>query len=506
MTTHSHYPRPADRETLPSFLCRVAASKGVNASALAYDLGASFKRFITLETEALDRLAQWSRLSRTQLEDLLSWTGEPIGGVRMRFRGEVFISRALRNPVVRGCPACLREDALTCPDAPLSAMTMRGDWQMREMTVCVHHRAALVPLWTVKHPLERVKSDTHLSKILQSILAGDLDGHHVVPSPYDLWLSNRLVKGHDATWLGGQNLHAATTFCRLLGTELISTGGEDGSATTRRSAHAAGFKIAQQGDEAIRTALRQLAAAADGHLDEPAKAFGGLWDELGSYHLEDETFTTFTSLLRDTVFEIWPVMAGQPVIGQALTRRKLHSVLTASREIGVDSRRLRPLLIEAGVLAEDDPRPDSRATFEAQKYNDLLQELGSLVSDRQMRTAIGATEVELASLEADGVLVPRTRIGTAKKRWLIEDGTTFVEDLASRAIAEAGDAKWETIQIAKVNSGVSVGRIISAIRAGQIRLHRPKGEDSHHGLMVCRSEFDAIPTDRQPRAKGRLGG
>ncbi|WP_339108733.1 hypothetical protein [Thioclava sp. GXIMD4216] len=34
-----------------------------------------------------------------------------MGDVRMRYRGEVMVSRALRNPIIRGCPICLRGDS-----------------------------------------------------------------------------------------------------------------------------------------------------------------------------------------------------------------------------------------------------------------------------------------------------------------------------------------------------------------------------------------------------------
>lgn len=51
-------PRPAPRETLPSFLSRLAAVKGVGAQEFACDLGASFKRVLSLDEEALSGLSR----------------------------------------------------------------------------------------------------------------------------------------------------------------------------------------------------------------------------------------------------------------------------------------------------------------------------------------------------------------------------------------------------------------------------------------------------------------
>lgn len=112
---------PVGRETVPSLVARLAASKGVTLQQLVFDLGGSMKRLVSQDRVLLENLAAWTGLEDAQLKDLLSWTGEPIGGVRMRFRNETFVTRALRNPIVQGCPRCLRDDALSAPEAPLVA-------------------------------------------------------------------------------------------------------------------------------------------------------------------------------------------------------------------------------------------------------------------------------------------------------------------------------------------------------------------------------------------------
>ena len=89
----------------------MAAINGTDTAGFALDLGFSFKRILEQDELAVAAFAARSGLTQDQLSTLLSWTGERIGDVRMRYRGEVFISRALRSPTVRGCPHCLREQA-----------------------------------------------------------------------------------------------------------------------------------------------------------------------------------------------------------------------------------------------------------------------------------------------------------------------------------------------------------------------------------------------------------
>jgi hypothetical protein len=90
----------------------------------AQNMGVSWKRVLDGDRQALDSLAHWGGLTSAEVDTLQSWSGEPIGEVRLRFGGEVFILRALRNP------------------------TMRWDWQLRVVALCLKHRHLLVPFWT----------------------------------------------------------------------------------------------------------------------------------------------------------------------------------------------------------------------------------------------------------------------------------------------------------------------------------------------------------------------
>ena len=95
--------KPVPRETLPSFLSRLAAVNGVGAADFAVDLGFSIKRFLNLEGDAVRALAGAGGLDDAAVADLLSWTGTGVGDVRIEFRGEVFVSRSAQ-PADAGPP------------------------------------------------------------------------------------------------------------------------------------------------------------------------------------------------------------------------------------------------------------------------------------------------------------------------------------------------------------------------------------------------------------------
>jgi hypothetical protein len=187
--------------------------------------------------------------------------------------------------------------------------------------------------------------------------------------------------------------------------------GRDGTEADvgARGAHARGFDVARYGDFAIKDALDHVAAAAIGPLDEPKKAFGALYMGLREYANEDG-FAPYKAILRTCILDHWPIAPGEVVLGEVVSERRLHSLVTASKEIGVGAAVIEHFLVEAGALPEQDERPPNRQVFDAQKHAGLLAEIPTLVGPIAMREAMGATLKELIALEKEGVLVPRTRV------------------------------------------------------------------------------------------------
>lgn len=490
--------KPVLRETLPSFLARMAAVNGLNARDFAIDMGFSLRKAINLDPTATDLLAVRAGLEAEDLAEMISWTGKPIGDVRMEFRGEVFVSRALRNPQMRGCPVCLREDAEAHRGSPAARQVMRGDWQLREVSLCVRHRHPLVDLWREQTPTKRHDVGSRLADIREMISGGDFEQPRVEPSSYDIWLDARLATGRDETWLASHSLYAGTTFCRLLGAELVRHA-DPSNVGNLRAAQAAGYEVARRGEEAVRTALRELAERATGAKVEPRGAFGDLYSKLSIDYLHEAGFAPFRSLLRERILKTWPFAAGEVVLGQELPRRRLHSIASAEHETGIWATRLEAVLIEAGGLSPTDTRPANRKTFDAERFSPLLAEMPHWIGVDELRNAMGATRNELDALAADGVLLPATAVPTVRRRWRREDGLTLVTELM--ALVQAGPIlqdEWETLQMASARSGLRVGAIIGAIRKGMLRLRVQMGVEGYHGLAVQKEEIDLLALQGSP--------
>lgn len=433
---------------------------------------------------ALENLANWTMLTHDQMAELMSWTGEKVGNVRMRFRNEDFVSRALRSPDVRGCPVCLRSDIARNEGPPLAAMVMRGHWLMREANICVEHTHPLVKLWSEEKTNVRYDVGAQLEAILPALREGAYDQPSQKPSAYDLWLDRRLETGSDDTALKDQGLFAATTFCRLLGRARLADFGQE-TDLTEGSEHAVGFEIASSGTEAIRTELDCLAANAIGPGQEPKTAFGRMYYALGREYLKDDSFAIFRHTLRECILEHWPYSAGDILLGQVVESRRKHSIRSAADETGIGEKLLRQLLVEAGAIAEDDLRPNSRLIFDAQQHLDLLTEIPMRVGPIAMQNAIGVTKPELIALEQERLLIPRTHIATVKNVWRIEDGQKFVAKLQALAVpVPPDDDDWETLLLARKRTGVSLADMITAIERGDLVVGAREGVKGFHGIVV----------------------
>ena len=488
-------PEPIHRETLHSFVSRMAAMNRVDTVDFCVDMGFSIKKLIDPNKEVLNIIAVIGGLDAKSVSTLRAWTAEKSDDVRMIFRGEEFVSRALKNPRVRGCPICLQEDVETGPERPLAAMAMRGEWQLREMSVCVRHKHPLVTLWERKKPVERFNIGARLFEVLKDLQDGIFDQTQIQPTAYDLWLDQRLENGHDPTCLVDNSLYAATTFCRLLGTEMLRLRNEKhpNDFTYMRAAQRTGFDIASKGNDAISAVYKELAAAASSAGDLPNKAFEDLYRSLARAHRKDPAFDGFRRILWDSIIQVWPVAANEEILGFTLPERKLHSLLSAAQEAGVGEKFLDQLLVEAGAYPADDTRPASRKTFDAIRYSKLIAEIPELVGPIAMREVMGATHKQFKSLAEAKLLIPVTNISTVKSPWRIEDGINLVSnlnDLVAKSVTD--EEQWEVIQKAKSRTKLAVGFIIDAIRDGRLQLAKFEGVDGYRSFCVSKAEMDKL--------------
>ena len=484
-------------------MSRLAAAKGVSTADLCYDMRGAFRRLLSFEDEPLAAVAEFGGLSPEQMEELVSWTGKPVGDVRSVLRGEAFVSRAVRNPTMRGCPICLREDMENSGKPPLQSMVMRGHWLLRDTCVCVEHCHPLVPLWTEPHFSRRNDIGLQLEGIVEDIRRGAFERPRIEVSDYDLWLDQRLESGKDTTWFADQPLSASVIMCYNFGFELLrlNQAGIADSADTNRAARAAGFAVLSRGEPEIRTAIRELAAAGEDGYEEPSGAFGKIYSVLTYEHVNDPGLDRIRRIFREVILDTWPIEPGTDLLGEHVATRKLHSVTTAAREAGTEPELMRKLLIDAEVIDANGALPDRRTTFSAEVANPILARISDVVSLRTMRDVLGATRTELEALVAENILIPLASSPEIRKRWRREDGVKLMEEITRGATpVAADDPAWVDLLHVRMRSGISLRGLIKLIGAGHFRVGLREGKPWFRNVVLQKTEIDLLgrAQDDQP--------
>ncbi|NBZ87628.1 TniQ family protein [Stagnihabitans tardus] len=487
-------PRLQSRETLPSFLSRFALMRRMPLVVFAQDLGAPLKRIFDSDRAAAVAVASWGGLASVDVDEMLSWTGVPVGDVRMTFRGETFVSRALRSPTLRGCPICLREDAEAHEGDLAEAMAYRGHWQFRESFICVKHGRCLVPLWSRTAEYERYDFSTRFKEIQGDLLGGKLDPGKLEETGFELWLDRRLQTGEDPFWTKSEGLYPTSIFCRFLGEALLARAGRQVThdVAQARAAQDVAFEVVCHGTNAIAETLDRLATTSPGKSSEPKAAFGALYGKLRRDTVADPTFATFRGLLRDCILRNFPIAACEDFFGEPLPERRIHSLYTAAQEAGVTEALLRPFLVERGALPAEDTRPPNRQIFDAQIFAPLLAEVPKLSSINALKDLLNATKTEIAALSEAGFLVPRAKSDVVRLKWNLDEARDLLDSLTSRAETIADDAPgWETLLAARIRTGKSVRDLVVGAQADKVRLGQ--GSDAgFRGLRLLSTDVDAL--------------
>ena len=488
-------PTPVHRETIPSFISRLAAMRKTTTRKFALHMGTSLRKLSQDDDTALAELAYWGGLSDAQFEEMKSWTGMSIGEVKQRFRGEDHGSRTLRSPRVRGCPICLREDHEGKKGTPAENMAMRGHWQLRSVTACIRHSHPLVVLWEAGAVLKRYDYQARINEIAPKILSGAFDQDTCEITEFDLWLDTKLDTGADDTWLDSQPLYASLTFGKLLGAEVEKLRGQTLKTKTPNSSTAnnTAFAIMRKGEAAIEAILIELSEATHSGLRDKSATYGKLYHSFNELYCTNPAFSTYQRIFRDVLLKIWDFDDGEIVLGEPLQERILHSVTSAAGKVGTKPQLMEAYLINAGALQHDDKRPFNRKTFDAKEYIHIIEEAASLVTIGDVIKTLHATKAEVEKLILEGHIVPRTSDKKIRKKWSVKEAAEFLASLQKNVIPLQDAQGWERLLQSSNRIKKPLTFLIDLILNGDLKVGRMT--EGFNGLVVQKSDVDRFRDD-----------
>lgn len=488
--------KPAPRETFHSFLSRVAWSKGVAAPEFVADIGAAWRGAVTLGPSAVELISSALMLTEDELSDCLSWSGIPQGNVRIHFRGYDYISRSLRNPVVRGCPCCLRQDLEGSPEALHAAavLVMRGDWQLREASLCLMHERLLVPLWSDMKPASRFDIGRHLNVILPKLKSGELKGERVQPTGYDAWLEKRLITDEDDGWLGGVSPHAAAIMAGLLGNQILFHQGATASdAIGMHRAQSIGFEVISSGPNAIRRCFEEISGTAKG----PAPVFGVMLRRFDDLYISEPSFEPFTDILRDFIIDRWPSYRDTVVLGKQVEAQPIANTVEIARSLRRHPTYVRNAM--KAVKASSAPSVSEGITrSKAKLVENVLAQADGLISGNEMMKLLGVRKHEWDALRAGGFIKPRLHSEKMRKVWHPDDAESFLRRLKGASpLAWDGGPDWRRISPGAASAKVPYEVVLEALLDGKMQICVNEDHAGLAGIYVSRQNLAKLFASRE---------
>lgn len=449
-------------ESATSFASRLARRNGVpRLITFCSDVGIDYFALVNGDPVEIQRLAVLGDIDPVPLQAATPSLIEPgwfqLGNERIKFTG--FIRTTLRI-----CPMCISEARNT------TEIVHHGVWQLAAIRTCVKHGCHLV---AVPKPKNANDCFDHVSMLdeFQPTIAG-----FALPEDLQLerYLTDRIQSGPGQTWLDRLPFHIAAQTCEMFGA-LLTLGPQAKRAELTDAqwgaAGTAGLKILCAGPNGLRKKLKELQNSHPVGEKLYRSHYRVFFDWLRSRN-DDEDFDVVRDVVREFIFENFPVTTGSIVLGKPCPEQLVHSFATAAQVFGVPHIRLGRKLANLGMakLASSGKFYVLARYIPTALLNDICTELNEIFGAKEAARSIGIDYVLLERMASEGLVMRYFEDGQATSYYHQHDIAKFIKRL--RALSSRPEDGMETIDIATAarRRGIMIAPLTALILKHRIPL------------------------------------
>ena len=488
---HPHLPYD-EAETVESYIRRVSQfHTGRDGESFLKDLGIDKRAFLLGSDDAISKLAEA--------------TGTPVAILQMgtfqhkvryrQFRGENCSVSFLRPEGAMVCPECLKEDST---DGHLWTLKGRMAWRLRSLQSCSVHNCQLFEPENV--------NDQAIFMSLTGVR--DMVSIHQAPTDLELNIANRLSNTSTGAggWLDGQTIEQGAKACEMVGASFAyghKFSQKGLSAEQWRDAGAVGYDIARNGPEAVSEALTRIAAMSSTTAGQagPKAVYGSLYEWI-AYGSKTVEFGPIRDLLRENILNTLAIEPDDVLLGERVTGRRLHSVYSLSVQAGLHRKRLRKILVQAGLASEDSwDLSAHRLVFDADKAELLCQDIIESVSLHLVPAVLGCSRTQAESLYRERIIVPVIAIDTEHKIGKLAFArrhlSKLLHDINLLPIARRENPDLVTLTSATKRTNLTTGNIMSLVLNGSLIACRVNEKATINEIRFHVDDLNPIKT-RQP--------
>lgn len=480
-------------ETTTSFVARLAFANGVPTIAdLLLDAELTMAEFLKGDPKVFRKLFE---LSGVPVCDLLRQACVPTGLSRYRLFGHDLGKQHLLRGESRVCPACLRSDfdmQLT-PEA-MAKTYGRTLWVISSARVCPVHKLALVPPPEDSSKHEFV--DAWLPWMFE-VMEGELDQDVTEGGLYEDHIVRRLNGDHPEGWATSFPIGALGAICEVLGVSVIH--GKTATLTQLAqeelaTATSTGFALLNGGPNKVLAYFEHLRMNPGKPQDRPQACYGKIYDWLKRGAGSGTEFEPLRELVRQHILENWPLGAGDQALDYVMADRRLHSIRTAAKTHDLHPKRLRRILVDAGII-QDSNLADCKVIFDAAEAREILEQASGSVGFTAAQKRLGLTRGQMETLIKAEILVPGEGGDLARPRFTEATIVSWVELFGSFPESK----KWETltsIADAVRKHRASTDRIFKLILECRAKkVFRLQGQSAFSAILIDKYEISMLLRD-----------
>ncbi|QRM44594.1 TniQ family protein [Rhizobium sp. BG4] len=452
----------------PKSLCdRLSVANGFSSNRMFSTMtGIKTPELAKANPVAISKLARWSGENAADLARNRVTTRRRRMDWQLGFA--VFNKQARCGRRFRYCPNCIVDDIATGDGRPVSRPYVRAVWLSRAITNCIRHRRPIVEV-----TLARKTDDSFCRYVATNAGKIQQEAACSVPTQFlavDAYAQDRMMGVLTEPYLDRFETHVVVDLCVYLGKFLkrhrpaLALIPQDLRTAPPREI---GFHYAKNGEQAIReivvAIIRKIRPSGQHKF-----FFGALGRWLRS-NSEQAEFAELVALFQDIAERNLPFASGDMCF-IPVSRRYVHSVVSAGIEYGLHEQRVVQLLHQAG-LVEDLKLSNGRIHFDVEHAHEILVAASKTLTSRQAREELGVTEVVMTGLLERGLLARvelrnETRNYSRIRR---EDLDRFRSVLFAHVVVS--DSNQAVIPIKRVcqNAGCEIVDVIAAVIGGHLR-------------------------------------
>lgn len=408
-------------ETIASYCSRLAAASGYrHARSFGFDLGFRFQGLAVGTDADVEKFASILGVPRSSLSPGLVMTDD-----RMNIIAGQKLTRGLaQRQRLRFCPFCIREDERQHGGRRGFRAFGRLSWLVNPIRTCRQHGVRLVTSEITPQPM--FIHDFAANLVAERDTVGSLlsSAEPMEADSLQYYVEARMNGGEGSSpWLDTLPLYVAVKVCETVGASErhgIRFRSADIDEREWSACAGAGYNLLREGEDGFRIHLKdQLRHFQDRPGDTGGRSvFGRLYERL-AHETSDQAYNPVREIMRDVALNHLPLGPGDDFFGP-VTARRLHSVQSASKQFQIHPKRLRKLVINAGLVpAADRTKTAERILVNAEVMERFAVEARRSLDVPEAKAHLGAERVQFELLVKHGFI--RTHVGDRS------DSDIFVE-------------------------------------------------------------------------------